>query len=89
MYDAEKQSSTNKYFYWVKNKKIIPNDNIRKISANAVSLQIADPASTGYRFIEFIGNDRFVLNNCDSLINDSNTVLHIDYYSNGFPFNFS
>jgi len=84
VYDAEKQSSTNKYFYWVKNKKIIPNDNIRKISANAVALQIADPASTGYRFIEFIGNDRFVLNNCDSLINDSNTVLHIDYYSNGF-----
>jgi hypothetical protein len=82
VYDAEAQTFTTKYFYWVKNKKILPNNDVRKITAESVANLIKDPAATGYRYVEIIDNNKFVLNNCDSLISGKNTVLHFDYYKN-------
>ena len=70
------------YYFWVKNKKTIPTINGRTLSADAIAQFIENPATIGYRYVAFIGNDRFALYNCKSLIQGKDVVLHVSYYTN-------
>lgn len=79
VYDSVAQTFTRRYFYWVKNKKIIPAFTNRKLNAQEVANLIANPAGTGYRYATLLGSDRFALHNCSSQIEDSNTILHFEY----------
>ena len=70
-----------KYFYWVKNTKVLPAMPNRNISASTVASLIEDPASNGYRFLAMFGSDNFGIFNCRSLIKDKDTILHFEYYN--------
>jgi hypothetical protein len=72
---------TSLYYFWVKNKKIIPNIGFRKLTSDAVANLIRDPQSYGYRFIAFTGNDRFTLYNSKSLIDEQNVALNVSYFN--------
>jgi len=69
-----------KYYFWVKNKKVIstytPN---RTLSSYDIAQLIQDPAGQGYRFIGIFAGGEFALYNCRSLINDKNTIIHFEY----------
>ena len=76
-------SKTNKilYYFWVKNKNIVPNVEFRHISANDVSRYISDPMSTGLPYITFMGANQFALFNCQQYMTAANTVLNIRYWT--------
>ena len=70
------------YYFWVKNKKTVPTTGGRVLSIDAITNFIVNPASIGYRFVIFIGNDRFAMYNCKSLIQGKDIILHVSYYTN-------
>jgi hypothetical protein len=78
---------TDLYYYWVKNKRILPNTTFRSLTAEAVTNLIRNPQSFGYRFIAFTGTDRFTIYNSKSLIDENNVVLHVSYYNDNAPIN--
>jgi hypothetical protein len=70
-----------KYYYWVKNSKVLPTITNRTITANAVASLIEDPAANGYRFLGMFGRNNFAIYNCTNLVKDTDTVLHFEYYN--------
>ena len=84
-YDAPSQSFGSKFYFWVKNKKTIPVKQGRTLAALDIARLIQDPSQQGYRHISFVSNDKFVLHNCNSLINDKDVVLHIEWLTGTDP----
>ena len=80
IYDPITGTFTPKYYFWVKNNRI-KNEN-RSLSCEEVSNLIKDPAGQGYRFVALLGNDRFAIFNCKSLIKEKDTILHFDFENN-------
>jgi len=76
VYDAIRKRFITKYFYWVRNTQIVPNVTGRILSCESVTNLISDPASTGYRFISILENNKFAMYNTASLIEGKNTILH-------------
>ena len=79
VYDSIAQSFTPKYYFWVQFKNTIPTGKNRSISAIDVARLIANPREQGYRFISLLANNRFVLNNVESLIYNKDVVLNIKW----------
>jgi hypothetical protein len=84
-YDQASRSFSSKFYFWVRNKTTIPNREYRKLSAVAVSRLIADPSQQGYRHISLLSNDRFIIHNCNSLINDDDIAIHIEWLTGPDP----
>ena len=83
VYDNIAKRFTNYYYFWVKDKTTIPNIPGRSLSIDAVAKLIADPSGQKYKFISFSDTNSFVLHNVGSLIEDTNTVLNIQYWTSG------
>jgi hypothetical protein len=79
IYDNDSQSFGVRYYYWVLNKRTVPPIKNRNISAFNVAQLIARPREQGYRYISFLSNNRFILNNCESLITNDDIVLNVRY----------
>lgn len=80
-YDNVSKSYTTTYYFWVQNKKTIPNKMHRKFSAIDVASYIEDPKSYGLKFIEFLDLNAFSLANVRKNIVDKNVVLSIQYWT--------
>ena len=80
-YDEIAQRFTNYYYFWVKNKRTIPDIPNRTLSVDTIEKLIQDPASQGYRFISFFDGSSFALHNCQDLIRDNSVVLSIQYWT--------
>ena len=78
-YDPLSQTFTTKYYFWVKDNKVIPSLENRNISVYDISQLIERPRENGYRYISFIGSDKIVLNNFDKLIKSNDLILNIKY----------
>ena len=70
---------TSNYFYWVRNNRIIPRNVRRRISSYDVEQLIRNPASSGYRYLAPLDTNKFALYNVQSLIEGTDTVLHISF----------
>jgi hypothetical protein len=81
-YDNVSKTFKNIYYFWVKNRTIIPNIEGRKLSAFNVARLIADPASYGYSCIAFLGTSSVNLVNLEKYLTNSNVVLSIQYWTN-------
>jgi hypothetical protein len=79
-YDPVSNSFIPVYYYWVKNKTTIPDTYGRKLASLDIANLIADPAGQGYRFVAILDDKKLALHNVKSLIKDTDTILHIDYY---------
>jgi hypothetical protein len=79
-YDTLSQSVKNTYYYWVKNKKDIPNVEGRSLSAFNVSQLIADPVAYGYPCLAFHSKNSISLVNIEKYLEDSNVVLNVQYW---------
>ena len=79
-YDTVAKSFKNTYYFWVKNKTIVPNNIDRSQSASDVANLIADPKSQGHKYIEFTGTDSFSLVNVDNLLQQTDIVLTVQYW---------
>ena len=79
-YDEVSKGFFNRYYYWVKNTKIIPTLEWRKTSAYDVAQLIIDPAAQGQRFVAMYSNNRFGLYNCQSLVSGPDNAINFRYW---------
>jgi hypothetical protein len=85
IYDDISQTFKSKYYFWVERKLTIPDVENRSLSVYDIARLIAQPREQGYRFISFAGDNRFILNNCDSLIYNDDIVLNVRYSTGSNP----
>lgn len=78
-YDPVAEKFTTKYYYWVANKQTITNID-KNLSVYEIKNIIADPRAAGIRYAMPLAEDRISLVNCESIVNDTDTILHIDLY---------
>ena len=79
-YDTSTQTKKYTYYYWVKNKKTIPNITGRNLSAIDVSTLIENPRGFDYTYLALTGTDSFSLVNAGSYLQDTNVVLSVEYW---------
>ena len=70
----------NTYYYWVKNKNIVPNVPGRNMSALNVSLLIANPRGQAYTYLALLGSDSFSLVNARGYLKDKDVVLAVEFW---------
>lgn len=80
-YDTVSKTFINTYYFWVKNKNLLPNKEGRLLAASSVARLIADPVSYGYPCLVLLGSDSFSLVNCDSYLEDKDTVLNVQVWA--------
>ena len=78
-YNEVGQTFSTKYYFWVQNKRTIPQINNRNISIFEMANLVERPREQGYRYISFLSESKFVLNNFDSLVTSDDLVLNIRY----------
>ena len=77
------QVSQTLYYYWVRNKTVVPgNMPSRKISAFEVSQIILNPAASNLAFIAFVDSNKFIAYNFKSLMPSDTALLNIQYRKN-------
>ena len=80
-YDTVSKSLKPTYYFWVKNKTLVPNVPDRYISAKNVSNLISDPKSQGLKYISFIGGNCFSLTNVKADLLHSEVNLVVEYWT--------
>ena len=79
-FDTVSKTATYTYFFWVKNKTVVPNIENRNISANDVAKYISDPKNMGVSYIALHDNNQFSLVNCKPLVTGKKVALNIRYW---------
>ena len=82
VYNATTNALTNIYYYWVKNKIVVPHVPGRSMSAYDVSQLIANPKSQGMKYISLIANNALSLTNMKPGVIGNTVNLNIDMDSN-------
>jgi len=80
VYDTISQTFRNTYYFWVKNKKIIPNIPGRYMSASDAATLIENPRGQGYRYLSLTGIDSFNLVNVKPILKGDDVVLSVEYW---------
>jgi hypothetical protein len=78
-YDDVGQTFSVKYYFWVQNKKTVPVSRDRLISTFEMANLVARPREQGYRFVSFLSENKFVVNNFENLVTSDDLVLNIRY----------
>ena len=82
IYNSVSNSFSNVYYYWVKNKVIIPaSAKNRSLAAFEVAKQIADPVATGAKFMAVISPTAFMLANTKTFVATETVNLNISFES--------
>ena len=80
-YDSISKTFKETYYFWVKNKKIIPDVSGRTLTAYDVASLIADPVSYGYSCLALTGTNSFSLVNCGKYLEGKNVALNVEYWT--------
>ena len=72
-------SFENVYFFWVKNKTILPKNANRRLTAYQVAALISDPLANGVKFIEFLSDNSFALGNVQNRLIGNRISVNIAY----------
>ncbi len=80
-YDNVAKAFKNTYYFWVKNKKTVPNTVGRSISASDVATLIENPRGYGYKYIALTSSNSFSLVNIQPLLQDKDIVLSVEYWT--------
>ncbi len=73
------QPTSTLYYYWVKNKTILPSTKDRKVSAATIASYIENPVGTGIPYIALIDKDKFLFYNFSSIISSDTALINIEY----------
>jgi hypothetical protein len=76
-YNPSTGQATNVYFYWVKNKVLLPNAKGRKIPASTVASLIFDPASYGSKFVSILAPNAIAVANVKNTLVGNQIYLNI------------
>ena len=80
-FDSVSQTFKNTYYFWVKNKKTVPNVVGRYITAQDVANLIANPRGQGYTYLALTGLNSFSLVNAKQYLKDTDIVLSVEYWT--------
>ena len=83
-YDNISKTFKNTYYFWVKNKRTVPNIANRNMSASNVASLIANPRGSGHKYLALTGSNSFSLVNVKPLLNDTDIVLSVDYWTSPY-----
>ena len=79
-YDTVSKTFKNTYYFWVKNKNVVPDVEFRKISARDVARYISNPKDMGVSYITLLDGNQFALVNCKNLIAGNKIAINIRYW---------
>ena len=80
VYNSVSNSFSNVYYYWVKNKVVVPaNVPDRRMAAFEVAKEIADPIGSGSKFLALISPHSLMLGNVKSLVGADQINLNIAF----------
>ena len=79
IYDEVSKTFSNKYYFWVVNKVTVPVMENRKLSIRDIAALIENPRTQGYPFLSLLSDNKFVLNNFDTFVDNDDLVLNIKY----------
>ena len=79
IYNPSTNSFVNQYYYWVKNRVVVPNVSNRRISAYQIASMIANPTAHGLKYVALLSNNALAVSNVDPILVDSNIHLNIAY----------
>lgn len=87
VYNPLSETFTNHYYYWVKNKVVVPAVKNRRISSYQVARLIENPKLQGERFIEVLSPNALAIANCANLLVDNRMHLNVvsDEINNSIP----
>ena len=81
VYDNISKSFSNTYYFWVKNRQIVPsNAPGRHMAASGVASLIANPRAQGYTCLALTGVDSFSLVNAAQYLKGTDIVLAVEYW---------
>ena len=80
VYNNVAKTFQTKYYFWVTDKTIVPDQEFRKIDTRDIAQYITDPAAKGHKFVALISPSKFVLYNCDSLIKGTDVAINIQFW---------
>ena len=69
------------YYFWVTNKKTVPDVEFRNINISDVAGYIADPVAKGYTFAGLISPSQFVLYNAEKYIKGTDVALSAQFWT--------
>ena len=75
----KKRKIENQYYFWVLNKKTIPNTEFRNISALDVSNILEDPTKAFIPWFSITNTDSMIVSNASAFLNDDNTILQTNW----------
>ena len=78
-YDNVSKSFNTLYYFWVENKRNIPSNANRKLSIQNIAALIANPKDQKYRYLSLLSKNKFLLTNCNDIVNNDDVVLNIKY----------
>ena len=78
VYNATTNALTNIYYYWVKNKIVIPQVPSRHMSAYDVAQLIANPKTQGMKYVSLLANNALSLTNMKPAVRGTDINLSID-----------
>ena len=79
-YDTVSKTFKNTYYFWVKNKGILPDVLGRNISSASVSALIANPRGQAYTYLALTSKNSFSIVNASQYLKNSDVVLAIEYW---------
>ena len=79
VYDKATNQFTNVYYYWVKNKAVVPKNEARRISASEVANLLLDPKGSGLEYLSIISPNSVALTNFKSKLISDRIYLNIAY----------
>ena len=81
VYDEFSSTFVTKYYFWVTDKTIVPDVEFRNIDTREIAQYITDPAAKGHQYVALISPDKFVLYNCEGLINGTDVGLNVQFWN--------
>jgi len=79
-YDKVSGIMTTLYYFWVSNKRLIPNSSNRKLSAYALANLLFDPKSQGYINVSITDQNSLSLTNIRPRLSGSNVSINLQFY---------
>jgi hypothetical protein len=80
-YDTISGVQTTLYYFWVKNKVVVPNKSFRKISISNVTKLILDPISYGYQYVMITNKNSLAIANIKSKLVRTDVSLNLQFYT--------
>lgn len=80
-FNTRTKSFSNYYYYWVKNSVVIPDKEFRSINCLDISRLIENPFNQSYRYASILADNRFVLNNITTFLENTDTVINFQVWN--------